>query len=603
MDEVFGKHAAISWSMKLPDFPKKIWGRIPPFENGPFLNYVTFNVDENKGSIFLTRNKLLLFTLFVFIFVAAVSASRPMIDHFLGSGKIFWVNSSNHTLFEVFCGLIAVIVGLILSWEYLVSGKRNVLFLVYALFSMGIFDFFHAFSDYCHNLFVWFHSSGAFWGAFLMFASTFFINDEIAGNRSRIWKRRFHVALGIGLVLLYAVLSIKFYYVIPDVLRVKLSHHTPITLAKGHFSDFIYIFNFSACIFFLFSGLIFIKGFLKSNDVIYLIFGLTALLLFESEISFTVSRLWDFMWWYWHFIKVVVYSGLLLGLAYGFTRSFYNLDKSKTALSALLKEIEQKNIEIMTAYDRLKETQRYLSESEKLASIGRIAASMAHEIRNPLGAITNSLEALKTYGPTDADDSELFEILDKEIDRLNKLVEDFLTYSRPSRLNVEKTDIRQLIAETLKIFKMSEKTQGITIREVSPSHIPLLQLDNDKIKQVLLNIFFNALQAMPPGKGTLSVQTTYKETESEVEVNIADTGSGMSDDVLPRVFEPFFSTKDAGMGLGLNIAHKIIREHGGYISIFSKVNYGTQVQLNLPIITDGALLREEAETVTTLEHD
>jgi signal transduction histidine kinase len=589
--------------MKSPDFLKKIWDLIPPFENGPFLNYVTFNVDENKGSILLNRNKLLLFTFFVFISVASVSASRPIIDQFLGSGKIFWVSPSNHTLFEAFCGLIAVIVGLILSWEYLVSGKRNILFLVYALFSMGIFDFFHAFSDYCHNLFVWFHSSGAFWGSLLMFSSTFFINDEIAGNKSRIWTRRFHVALGIGLVLLYAVLSMKFYYVIPDVLRMKLSHHTPITLAKGHFSNFIYIFNFSACIFFLFSGLVFIKGFLKSNDVIYLIFGLTALLLFESEISFTFSQLWDFMWWYWHFIKVIVFSGLLLGLAYGFARSFYNLDKSKTALSVLIKEVEQKNVEIMTAYARLKETQRYLSESEKLASIGRIAASMAHEIRNPLGAITNSLEALKTYSTTDAEDSELFEILNKEIDRLNKLVEDFLTYSRPSRLNVEKTDIRQLIGETLKVFKMSEKTEGITIREISPSRVPLLQLDNDKIKQVLLNIFFNALQAMPPGKGTLSIQTRYKDAESEVEVNIADTGSGMADDVLPRVFEPFFSTKDAGMGLGLNIAHKIIREHGGYISIVSKVNQGTQVQLNLPVLPDEANLREETESVTTLDHN
>jgi signal transduction histidine kinase len=590
--------------VKPPDFLKKIGGLIPPFEKCSFLNYVTFNVDETKDSTFLTRNKLLFFTFFVFISVALVSASRPIIEQFLGLGNMFWVNSSNHTLIEVFCGLIAIIIGLILSWEYLVSGKKNILFLVYALFSMGILDFFHAFSDYCHNLFVWFHSSGAFWGAVLMFSSTFFINDKKGKKKkSRIWTRRFHILLGIGLVLLYALLSMKYYSIIPDVLRMKLPHHTHITLVKGHFSDVIYIFNFSACLFFLFSGFFFIKGFLKSNDVIYLIFGLTALLLFESEISFTISNLWDFMWWYWHFIKVIVFSGLLLGLAYGFARSFYNLDKSKMALSTLLKEIEHKNVEIMKAYDRLKETQRYLSESEKLASIGKIAASMAHEIRNPLGAITNSLEVLKKYGSASVEDAELFEILDKEIDRLNKLVEDFLSYSRPSRLNVQKTDINGLIGETLKVFKMNEKTRGLIIREIFTYPIPLLQIDNHKIKQVLLNIFFNALQAMPAGKGVLSVQTKYKKTENEAEINITDTGTGMSDDILARVFEPFFSTKDTGMGLGLNIAHKIIREHGGYISMFSKVNQGTQIQLNLPVNPDETALREETETVTSLEHN
>ncbi len=587
--------------MKPPDSLKKIRALIPPVEKGPLLNYVSFNIDESKDSIILTRNKLLFFTFFVFISVALVSANKPMIEQFLGLGNRFWVDAPSHTLFEVFCGLIAIIIGLILSWEYLVSGKKNILFLVYALFAMGIFDFFHAFSDNSHNLFVWFHSSGAFWGSVFMLCSALLINAKIGKEKSTVWTRRFYILAGIACVFLYALLSLKYYFIIPDVLRMKLPHYTPVTLVKGHFSRFIYIFNFFACLFFLFSGLVFINGFMKSSDVIYLIFGLTALLFFESELSFTFSKLWDFMWWYWHFIKVVVYSGLLLGLAFGFARSFYNLDKSKMALSTLLKEIEQKNIEIMKAYDRLKETQRYLSDSEKLASIGRVAASMAHEIRNPLGAITNSLEVLKTYGHSNAEDSELFEILDKEIDRLNTLVEDFLSYSRPSRLNVEKTDIRQLISETLKFFKMNEKTKGVEIREIYAPDIPPLHLDSNKIKQVLLNIFINAFQAMPGGRGVLSVQARYKKTESEVAIDIVDTGSGISDDVLTRIFEPFFSTKDTGMGLGLNIAHKIIKEHGGYISIFSKINQGTQMQLNLPLNPDVSFMEAGAESAPSLE--
>lgn len=415
-----------------------------------------------------------------------------------------------------------------------------------------------------------------------LFRSIFF-NDKIAKDASPVLIRRFYVLFSIILIIAFALLSIKFYATVPDVLSIKLPHHTHVTEAKGHFSDFIYALNLTSSILFLISGLFFFKGFKSTNDMMYHIFGTASLLLFASELSFTFSKLWDPTWWYWHVIKAIIYTGLLVGLAYGFNRTFYGLHESRRKLTELLETLEKRNIEIRTAYERLKETQRYLTESERLASIGKMAAGLAHEIRNPLGAISNSLGVLKRYSALSKDDRELFDIIEKEAERLNKLVEDFLSFSKPSLLNREETHLHELIDETISILRLDRKLMtGLIINKSFASNIPNLMLDRNQIKQVLWNLFINAIQSMLGG-GVLTIKTRYKATEDEVELTVSDTGIGMSDDVLSQIFQPFFSTKDKGLGLGLNIVHKLVKEHGGYIFISSKIGEGTQIQLNFPI--------------------
>lgn len=578
---------------------KNVWELFPPFSREPLLQYVFFHLDhsENKPNI-IKKNRLLIFSAAVFFAVVLISISQPLLSKFFLSENIFWINSLTHSIFENFGSIISIIIGLILCWEYLASGKINVLFLMVAFFSMGVLDVFHSFSSYCHNQFVWFHTCSAFWGSVFFFISFFFQND-IKGNAIKsVWSRRFSLFAGILLVFAFSFLSNEFYYLIPDVLKVELPHHTPVTEVSGDFSNFIHMLNWVACVFFLLSGIFFVKGFIKSNDVIYLIFGISAMLFFVSELSFTFSRLWDPVWWYWHIIKVIIFSGLLIGLAYGFSQTFYGLHLSKIKLSNLLQEIERKNTEIMKAYERLKETQRYLIESEKLASIGKIAASVAHEIRNPLGAITNSIGVLRRYNPSSFEDIELFEIVEKEIDRLNKLVEDFLSYSKPSRLNKEETDIHVLINDTLSVLKMDRKIRpNFQIESLFGSDVPLLKLDKNKIKQVLLNLYYNALQAMPANSGILKVMTGYNKIEDEVEITLSDNGIGMTEEVLLRIFEPFFSTKDKGMGLGLNIVHKIVTEHGGYILISSKESKGTKITIKFPVVFKDVSL-EKAEGIS-----
>lgn len=568
------------------------------------LSYVVFRIEDsriNPGSV--SRNNLLIVSFGILFIVGLISMSKPLLERYFFSSDTFWINSGNHTLLEAFGAVISIIIGVILSWEYSASGKKHILFLVLSFFSLGVLDLFHAFSDCCHNLFVWYHSSGALLGAFFFFCATFTRGNKWQVQSKSAWKRQGHVLLGFAAICLFALGSLIWYEKIPDVLDVHLAHHTPVVEARGYFSTFIYSLNVISCFLFLYAGLSFVKGFLKTNDVLFLIFGSSALLFFESELSFAFSKLWDPMWWYWHVIKAFVFSGLLIGLAFGFTRTFYGLHTSRMKLAKLVQDVEEKNIEIKRAYERLKETQGYLNESEKLASLGKMAAVLAHEIKNPLGAITNSLGVLSRYGITGQDDHELVGIVESEIERLNKLVEDFLDFSRPSSLHLVKTDLHLIIEETLSLLSMDRKIiEGIQVVKELESGVPQILLDRNHMKQVLLNLLLNAIQAMPRG-GILTIRTHYSITSGEVELNVADTGIGMSEEVLGQVFQPFFTTKDKGLGLGLNIVHKTVKAHGGYVLISSKEGKGTEVQLNFPVTPQDYNTNLDGESVVRTEFE
>ncbi|HSA78799.1 MAG TPA: ATP-binding protein [Nitrospirota bacterium] len=547
----------------------------------PLLRYVVFQLDDiESGHSTTNRKRLISLTFFALIAVASVSVVGQFIMP--ATKELFFVDASKHATLEMFCGLISGIIAFILTWEYHLSGKKNILLLVFAFFSTGILDIFHAFSDYDHIAFVWFHSSGALLGSVFL-AGSAFLNRKMGDPVKSSWARSGFVASGIVLIVVFALLTMRMDEIIPNVLSMKPLHKASAVEVRGQFSNLIYAVNFISCLLYLLVGIVFVKGFLKTNDVIYLIFGTAALLFFESELLFAFSKLWDPLWWYWHIIKVMVFSALLIGLAYGFTHTVYRLHESRIKLANFLREIEKKNYEVRDAYDRLKETQKYLQESEKLASLGKMAAMVAHEIRNPLGAISNSLGALKRYSSLGRDDLELIGIVEKEMDRLNNMTEDFLSFSRPSRLKREPIDIHPLIEETISLLRNGGSGWSeVRIEQLFAPDVPRLMLDKNRFRQILLNLLINARQAIPEG-GQVSVSTRFKGSENEVEITIADTGVGMSEDVLSQAFQPFFTTKDSGLGLGLNIVHKIVKEHGGYVLLSSTPGEGTHVQINFPV--------------------
>jgi len=236
----------------------------------------------------------------------------------------------------------------------------------------------------------------------------------------------------------------------------------------------------------------------------------------------------------------------------------------------------------LTQVRTLEETSR---RQDRLAAIGRMAASIAHEIRNPLAAMRGSIQMLRSEMDTDSHQTELMEIILRESDRLNRIITDFLSYARPRSLVASKVDVGVLLHQTFALLRHSpEILETQSIVEVVPDEPLIVDGDEGQLKQVFWNLARNALQAMPQG-GTLK---TYleKNSSNRLRISFSDTGRGMTPDQVEHLFEPFSSTT-GGTGLGLSIVYQIIRDHGGTINVRSREGQGTTITIDLPAAASG----------------
>jgi len=239
-----------------------------------------------------------------------------------------------------------------------------------------------------------------------------------------------------------------------------------------------------------------------------------------------------------------------------------------------------------------------LRRAESLASMTTMAASVAHEIKNPLGSISIYLQLMQKSLNRDSDTckndlEEYLAVISEEVERLNSIVVDYLFAVRPMDTHPVPTDINSIIQELITFVHYELQEAGITVEEFPQKDLPLLNLDEKLIKQALLNIIKNALAAMING-GTLTVRTFSKD--NMVYLKIKDTGTGIPSNLISKIFEPYFTTKDNGSGLGLTVVYKVIKEHGGELRVFSKEGEGTTFTILFPIPqTDKKLLIWDGE--------
>jgi signal transduction histidine kinase len=230
-------------------------------------------------------------------------------------------------------------------------------------------------------------------------------------------------------------------------------------------------------------------------------------------------------------------------------------------------------------YKEQRERFRRMSRADKLATIGELAAGAAHEIRNPLTAIKSSLQFLEKKSQDDTTRKILASAL-QETARIENILSALLSFSRPSELKKERHNIIDTLEEILELISFQARTQKIhLVRDLASSPL-YIHGDKSQLKQLFLNIFLNALQAMPNG-GELKVDVIPKN-DQRVLIAIADTGEGISEENLDRMFDPFFTTKKGGTGLGLSICYNIVKSHHGEIEIKSKVKHGTTALITLP---------------------
>ncbi|HEX6043331.1 MAG TPA: ATP-binding protein [Pyrinomonadaceae bacterium] len=241
----------------------------------------------------------------------------------------------------------------------------------------------------------------------------------------------------------------------------------------------------------------------------------------------------------------------------------------------------------LTQVRSLEETSR---RQDRLAAIGRMAASIAHEIRNPLAAMRGSIQMLRSEVENDSSQAELMEIILRESDRLNRIITDFLSYARPRSLVQARVDVGELLSQTFALMRHSPEIGAHQTLEADvPEERIFADADEGQLKQVFWNLARNALQAMPQG-GTLRA-TLAKNSHNRVRIAFTDTGRGMSPDQVEHLFEPFSSTT-GGTGLGLSIVYQIIRDHGGTINVRSREGQGTTITLELPMTTNGDALSD-----------
>jgi two-component system sensor histidine kinase PilS (NtrC family) len=232
----------------------------------------------------------------------------------------------------------------------------------------------------------------------------------------------------------------------------------------------------------------------------------------------------------------------------------------------------------LTRIRALEETSR---RQDRLAAIGRMAASIAHEIRNPLAAMRGSIQMLRADMEGESSQTELMEIILRESDRLNRIISDFLNYARPRSIIQSKIDVGELLRRTFTLLRNSaEIKESQIIKAEVPDAPVLVDADAEQLQQVFWNLARNALQSMQTG-GELRA-TVQRQKDNRLRIAFADTGRGMSPQQVEHLFEPFSSTT-GGTGLGLSIVYQIIRDHGGTINVRSREGQGTTITIELPV--------------------
>jgi signal transduction histidine kinase len=249
----------------------------------------------------------------------------------------------------------------------------------------------------------------------------------------------------------------------------------------------------------------------------------------------------------------------------------------------LYSRLEKSHKELKISHEELEQAQRQLIQSEKLASIGQLAAGVAHELNNPLGTITLFSSMLKKDLPENERWEKDIDLIIQEAERAAKIVKDLLSFSRETKLQPGLVNINSIIEESVSLLAQRSLFRNIQVRKDLDNSVPTTFADPDLLKQVFFNIILNGAQAME-GKGLLRIRSQFKYEQDMIEIQIQDTGKGISEEDQSRLFDPFFTTKEKGTGLGLALVYGIVSKHKGTIDVQSELGKGATFVLALPVM-------------------
>lgn len=268
-------------------------------------------------------------------------------------------------------------------------------------------------------------------------------------------------------------------------------------------------------------------------------------------------------------------------------------DELEQRVQARTRELERANQNLQEANEQLKvfireyeQAQEYLIHSEKMAALGRLTASIAHEINNPIQAVKGYLTLTKEELARDGNPQKLHRylgVVSDEVDRVSDIVQRMRGFYRPARAGLRAVDVRKVFASVVELSRKQLQSSNIVVQHSEDDKLPTILANPDHLKQVFLNLLINAIDAMPDG-GRLSTNITLEQ--GYIRISVKDTGFGMSPEIISRLFEPFFTTKDHGSGLGLSVSHRIIEAYNGQIAVTSQPGAGTTFTITLPMVQE-----------------
>jgi len=261
----------------------------------------------------------------------------------------------------------------------------------------------------------------------------------------------------------------------------------------------------------------------------------------------------------------------------GFSGSDNEVKVLAESVRGLMEDADQTQVALARSRENL-------LQAEKMALVGKLAAGMAHSIRNPLTSVKMRLFSLGRGSSFSSSQEEDFSVISDEIRHIDTLVENFLEFSRPPKLKMQLISPSTVVDRTLQLLHHRIRSFGVAVKSEREGPIPQIRGDVEQLTEVLVNLVVNACEAMG-GEGSIIIRERVGETANSrvMVLEVSDTGPGIPETLLPKVFDPFFTTKDEGTGLGLSIATRIVEEHGGSIEVHSKEGNGTTFVISLPV--------------------
>ncbi|HGY55703.1 MAG TPA: sensor histidine kinase [Caldithrix abyssi] len=276
------------------------------------------------------------------------------------------------------------------------------------------------------------------------------------------------------------------------------------------------------------------------------------------------------------FLQIILFN--VMGYLTGLKAQGEREEKERYQQAA--KKLEEALAEQKRQLERISGMEQQLRAADRLSIVGELTASLAHEVRNPLGSIRGAVEIIRDAVPDNVKNLEFFDILIQETNRLSQVVESYLRFAKKQTQNIREYDLRDELNNIITMIKSQARKHNIEVKVHLSSDPIIMRGDAGHFWQVALNIFLNAIQAMPLG-GRLIVE--LKPSSEKIRFSVKDEGTGISQDKINSIFKPFFTTKKEGTGLGLAIVKRIADENNWQISVHSEVGKGTQVDILIPI--------------------